>query len=749
MTLFALAIFTGSTLVFLIQPMITRMMLPSFGGAASVWNTALVFFQLVLLVGYGWAHLSVRWLGMRWQPRAQLLVLALPLAFLPIALPGNVNDPGGAGPVLWVLYVLAASVGLPYAVVSTASPLLQRWFAQVNHPAAHDPYFLYATGNVGSLLALLAYPNLVEANMTLHGQALLWSWGYAAFALLVVACALVVRLRPAPMVTHRAADVPGGAVSQGGDAAANAALLDSWQVVALAAVPSALMVAVTTFATADIASIPFLWVVPLAVYLLTFVIAFASVGYLGPRSASVVLLAVVVALVAMAVAPYTWPLWLKLSLPLLLLFAGSLTAHGRLASARPAPSELTGFYLLISVGGVVGGGAAALLAPIVFNDVWEYPLAIGGCLLVRQLIGSRPRLRSRSTMLWIAGGAGAGSLTHWLVERGHAGSWSTVQWSAVFVLALALCAATIRRPAAFAVAVVLVLQPAPLVGDYTLLVQDRSFFGLLRVTNHRDPDEHMLFNGTTLHGTERFDGNMRGEPVAYYERGGPVGDVFDVLQRTQPFDRVGVIGLGAGGMAAYSEHGQRFVFYDIDQAVIDVARNPRYFSYIDEARGDITIIHKDGRLGLQDDAPGSYDLILVDAFSSDSIPVHLLTVEALRTYLEHLAPGGAVAFHISSRYLDLQPVLLANANVLGAKIVVRPDDTLTEARVKRSARISLWMVISKSSVPGDALLTAHPRDWQVPFEIPGYGHAARPWTDDYSNVLSTVNWGGLPYRTAG
>jgi spermidine synthase len=701
---FLAATFTAAGLVFLVQPIAARLLLPLFGGAPAVWVTAMVFFQAVLLAGYAFAHASMRVLGPRRQPLVQLVVLAAGLAALPI---GRHLDapPADASPALWLLSMLALSVGAPYFVVTTASPVLQRWFSTTRHPAAADPYFLYAAGNVGSLLALLAYPLLVEPNLSLDEQVDLWDAGYVLFAALLVVNLVEARRRPAPPAERTA----------------TTAVPLAWRTrlrwVALAFVPSCLLVGTTTYLSTDVAAVPLLWVAPLALYLLTFVIAFARRRPLSPAAASTALLVVAPLAALSLLHAVKSDFRLVIVLHLALLFLAGVLVHGRLADERPAAERLTEYYLLLSLGGVLGGAFAALVAPVAFDSVLEYPLAIVLALALRPggaRGDGRPILQAaRGAVVPVAVLAGVVALVLVGVPRGAA--------LATAAAALLLVRA---RPVAFALGVGALLA-LTLLGS-PALHQERTFFGVLRVVSESG-GLVTLEHGTTVHGTQR---RGSAEPLSYYHRGSPIGDVFRMLHRSSDRERVSVVGLGVGTLAAYGRPGDRFTFAEIDPAVVRIASDGRWFTYLRGTRATVAIHVGDGRRVLADAPPGSAELIVLDAFSSDAIPVHLVTREAVESYLRALTPGGLLAFHVSNQHLDLRPVLAGIGRDLGLAVLAREDRV--SAVERRAAKLpSRWVVLARTPAPLEPLR-------RLGWRPPPIDQDLRLWTDDYSNILGIL-----------
>ena len=692
---FVLASLLGSTLLFLVQPLVGRLLLPRAGGSASLWNTAMVFFQVTLLIGYLTAHVGVRTLGVRRHRIAHLALLLAPIAVLPLAVPdGWTLDADRA--VIGTLGVLAVMVGLPFLALSTASPTLQRWFAETGHPSADDPYFLYAAGNVGAIGSLLGYPLLIEPRLGLESQTWLFTGLYIAFVAATAACALLTRPHAArERLAAASAAVQPLAWSQRA----------RW--VGLAAIPTALLLGVTRHLATDIASFPLLWAIPLALFLLSFVIAF------GDRSER--------RIPGLAVRVRAWSVLIPLTLlggtfattlvvHLGWFFAAATLAHLRLAADRPPVQHLTEFYAWLSVGGALGGGIVALAAPMVFDRVWEYPLAIVAALALTAAPDGA-RLRALGTRYAIPGAIAVAAFLTLAALLRLDGQLQPV--------ALALAGAgvvafvVLRHPAPAALGMALMLTVVVALDPADVVRRERSFFGTYEV--HRNERGLELISGTTVHGREVEGVDT---PTAYYHPLGPLGDVFSSTDPTA----TAVIGLGVGEIAGYAGPGDRTVFYEIDPVVVDLALDTSLFTHLERTQGEVEILVGDGRI-LVEESTDTFDLLLVDAFSSDAIPVHLLTQEAVEGYLERT--DGPIAFHISNRYFDLEPVLGRVATELGLDAWVlryRPD---IDARTTGAAATD-WMVLSPadSAAPGP--------DWAV----------ARTdgslWTDDYSNLLGAL-----------
>ncbi len=730
--LFVVTTFLGASLLFLVQPMVAKMLLPRLGGTPDVWNTAMVFFQAMLLAGYAFAHVSTSRLGMRRQPVLQLGVLLVPLALLPVAVPTGWEPPTGVAPALWTLLALAVAVGGPFFVLSTSSPTLQRWFSVTDHPAAGDPYFLYAAGNVGSLLALVGYPLVVEPRLSLEDQARLWSIGYVVFVAACAACVVVLRGRTASAAT-RVPAVPSGPVAIDPDEPEAVTL--PWRRrarwVLLAFVPSALMLAVTRHISTDIASVPLLWVIPLALYLVSFIVAFGrDAGRVVSVSSRMVRLLVVP--LALTFAATFGSVWLVLLPHLTVFFLIALLAHGRLALDRPAPRHLTEFYLWISVGGVLGGIACALVAPIVFDSVIEYPLILGLALTLRTPTPDELTDKRRPPWVTAAYVLVLVALVGAAIDLQHASSADAEIGPSLVLLGVAagLVYLGARSARSFAAGLTLVLVTTIFISPLPVLHAERTFFGVHRVLTD-DRGRHLLANGTTTHGMQ--DGRQPDEPLGYYHREGPIGEYFANLDATGPSRQVAVIGLGTGALAAYGRERDDFTFYEIDPAVAAIASDPRYFSYLTDTAARHRIVLGDGRLSIRAAEPGAYDLVVLDAFSSDAVPVHLLTEEAVASYVDHLAPGGVLAFHVSNRYFDLAPVLGTVSDEIGLYGVFKND--APDPAAQRDGHLSSeWVFLSRSSSPLDRMTRGE--GW---YHLEDAGTAPL-WTDSFSDLLGAFRW---------
>jgi spermidine synthase len=723
---FALTLFLSAGLVFLFQPMCAKMLLPSLGGVPAVWNTCMVFFQAGLLAGYAYAHAGPRLFGRPLHAPVHLGLMLLPFLVLPIAL-GQRTPPADASPVSWLLSTLVLSAGLPFFVVASSAPLLQSWFAATAQPGARDPYFLYAASNLGSLAALFSYPFFVEPNLVLSQQSLWWTVGYGTLVLFTGACSLVLwksRNQHAIVVGDRNSFRSPSLPEERG---MNSVLRIRW--VLLALIPSSLLLSVTSYLTTDIASIPLFWIIPLGLYLLTFILVFSNRFPRLPGFFRGGLPLVVMLLVLALLSEATEPLILVFGLHLAGFFWIAMACHAELARTRPAVEHLTEYYLWLALGGVLGGMFNALLAPVIFNTVAEYPLMLVlACLLVgvRKRRSAGAPQRPLPLLLDLVLPVFLGFLTMALVLAGQYYELEPgpISVAGMFSAPVLICYTFIERPLRFGLGLGAILLASAFYSGIhgRILVRQRSFFGVLRVTDKED--YRFLIHGNTVHGQQSLDPKRQTEPLTYYHHGSPIGQIFRVFRGDSRLDHVALIGLGTGALASYSEKDQTWTFFEIDPAVVAIAQNPKWFTYLQQARGNIQVVIGDGRLGLAKSAD-SFGLIVVDAFNSDAIPIHLLTREALAIYRSRLQKGGILAFHISNRHLDLEPVLANLAKDAGMACLVERDTHI----IPRGRWASDWMVLANTRA--DLKQLERTRRW----DLGQTEDSLAVWTDDFSNLL--------------
>jgi hypothetical protein len=733
-SLYAMTLFVSAGLLFSVQPMIGKLILPILGGTPAVWNTCLVFFQASLLLGYLYSHLSVRWLGARRQAVVHLGLLLLPLFALPIALDqalaGSDAQVQSTQPTYTLFRVLIATAGLPFLAVATTAPLVQKWFAQTGDPAAKDPYFLYAASNAGSLIALLGYPLVFEQTMTLTEQGKQWRTGYVGLIVLLTLCAVMLwRSREQGEPATKNGEVESEPVSG----------FRRLRWVAYAFIPSSLMLGVTTYITTDIAAFPLLWAVPLSLYLLSFILVFAK-RQLLPRAlvGRAVALLAIPAIIALIIEA-NYPHFVLIPEHLLLFFGASMLCHGALAEDRPTTRHLTEYYLWMSLGGVLGGVFNALLAPLLFRGIWEYPLMIVIACLFRPAIaaGAKDSPRQRRLDVMMPAGLALLTVALALLTRLAGLHVSQVGVLLTFALPAVLVLSSADRPIRYALGLAaLLVGSAGYVGPLGKSVDvERNFFGVVRVTDDPGGDRRLLVHGNTVHGAESLNPALRRVPLTYFHPDGPAGDVFRVFGASTSKRSVGVIGLGAGSLAAYAGPEQTWTFFEINPAVERFARNPQYFSFLSGSTArQMDVVPGDARLSLANAEPGAYGLLVLDAFSSDSIPVHLVTREALELYLSKLATGGMLAFHITNRYLELEPIfgrLAAEFN-----LTARTRNELESPVDLRSAgrEPSQWLVMARSETELGSIQTDP--NWEKVTVEP---HTP-VWTDDFSNIMGVLRW---------
>lgn len=751
-TLFATTLFVGATLLFLVQPLVGKLLLPLVGGTPGVWNTCMVFFQIALLGGYLYAHRSVARFGVRRQAALHLGVLALVLIAFKVSLVAT-NSPVPVAdqllpsdqdyPIFGVVALLAVAVGVPFFVLSTTSPLLQRWFAATGHPSAKDPYFLYAASNAGSLLGLLAYPLLIEPRFTLATQQSGWAAGVVVYLMFVTTCAIVVLRTSRPAVEGMPVEAPKTTIPS----------RRIWRWVGLSALPSSLLLGVTTHVTTHLAPVPLLWVVPLALYLLSFILVFAHwpdglhrfVGRLTP----LLLVPVVLTLLMGA----TEPMVLIGGVHMLAFFGVCLVCHGELAKDRPPTEHLTRFYFWMSVGGVVGGTMNALIGPVLFKQIGmvEYPLALALAALVRpRHEDGHDRLRLRDGV-WLAGLFAASlalvltipkyvALPAEINSPGAVDAWLT-RSALMFGLPVLLAYVLMRKPARYALALAAVMLAAAFDpganGD--TLHKERNFFGVLRVTKSPDGKYIRLVHGTAVFGQQRADEPDPPRPMRGYHEDGPVGHLFESIP-PHKVKEVAVVGLGTGAAAAYAKPGQKWVFYEIDPSVARIAGNPAYFRFLSSCKAaGVEVVLGDARRKLMQADDAKFDLILLDAFSSDSIPVHLLTREAIQLYMKKLAPGGVLALHVSNDHLDLPPLVARLAADHNPPLAVRAcHDIATELEVADGKTDSRWMVLARTEAvlePLEPVPAPRPRGGKTLDWKPVPATDGPVWRDDFANLL--------------
>jgi hypothetical protein len=724
-------LFLSALLLFSVQPVFAKMVLPKLGGTPAVWAVSMVFFQAALLAGYCYAHALNRWLPARLAPLLHLALCGAAALALPFGLP-EMGDPPAGDAYFWLIGVLTLGVGLPFFAVSANAPLLQAWFARTGHPSAADPYFLYGASNLGSFVALLAYPFLIEPAFGLSVQAAVWTGGFVLLAVMIAGCGVLVATSrvTASALPRNGAGPTGASVTWAARA--------TW--IGLAFVPSGLLVAFSTYIATDIASAPLLWVIPLALFLATFMLVFCERPHVPHAS----MLFMQPVMTTLAILGFSWPgtagAMMGASFGFSAFFITMMVCHRELYERRPAATHLTEFYLWMSFGGVLGGIFAAIIAPQMFNAIYELPLLLLAGLACRPGLGAAfdEGSQRRGAIIVLAGGIAAVAVLAigyrlQLVSELHG------LLTAAFIYMIAAAALFImrdKRLAELSIATVIAMAVFLAPSAQNLGYSERSFFGVHRVQMLPGGEARMLMHGTTLHGIERLigpDGKPIEKPVpaSYFHPTSPMARGVDIARsRTgggQPY-RVGVVGLGTGSMACYKRAGESWRYFEIDPTVVRIARDASLFRFMSHCDPAADVVLGDARLTLAREPAQRFDYLVIDAFSSDAVPVHLLTREAILLYLEKLSPDGLLALHISNRHLDLVGVASALAGSIpgihAAYVYGRGDGS----------------VYAPGS--GVAFISRSQSTMAAVMEMPGArtppASSYRPWTDDRSDILSVL-----------
>lgn len=744
--LFSITLFLSACMLFVMELLYAKMVLPLLGGTPAVWNTCSVFFQIALLAGYSYAHLSASKLKPRNQVILHIVLLIVPLALLPIVLPHGWQPPRGGNPIPWLLMLMTITVGLPFVIVSTSAPLIQRWFTYTDHPAGQDPYFLYAASNAGSFAGLIGYLAFLEPNFNIAKQNLIWKYGYEVLIILTASCGYMVwkGIRKADSASKDSEKKPVQVVDVP-NAKNPVTIVRKLRWLLLAFIPSSLMLGVTTHLTTDIASVPLLWVVPLALYLLSFVIAFSRREYI-PQRWLIKLLPVLVLIQTVGLAKANVNLTWLIVIPMPTFLIAAIACHRELVIDRPSSRHLTEFYLLMSVGGMLGGMFNALLAPQIFRSIAEYPivLVLACVVLLFPRLGASKKEKEAALevtyadSIWVIS-VSLFMLAAFMIAINQGYSYKSTFVSTALGLAGIACYMTINKPLRFGIILsllLIIIEFNPAVSGQTIY-QERSFFGVARVRYNPYTNINELIHGTTLHGMQSKNPAYRYTPLTYYFHSGPLGQAFQMFNNTSKTHDVAVVGLGTGTLAAYARKGDKYTFYEIDKNIEKIALNPDYFSYVSDARtrgADVNIILGDARLSIADAPSKSYDMIILDAFSSDSVPMHLITKQALELYLTKLKDHGIVIFHLSNRYLDLVPVFSNLVVDSGLHGIIGEDSNISDKELMMGKVTSCWLLVARSSSDFHSL--ANDSRWG-----PTVYYSGKPvWTDDYSNIYSILKW---------
>lgn len=753
---YSMAIFTAAILLFVVEPMVGKLMLPWLGGSASVWNTCMVFFQVMLLCGYAYAHFMSTRFSLKMQVAAHVVVLLLATVSLPIRL-SDAHPPSGNDPVAWLLLCLFLTVGMPFFAISATNPLLQSWFSRLKMARAADPYFLYVASNTGSLAGVACYPLLIEQRLRLSAQGYLFAGAYIILLLTIVVCgaaALAFSKQSAGASAGRRADAATGAgehrACTGFDTTPVLARQLKW--VALAAIPSSLMLGLTAYVTTDMASVPLFWAIPLGVYLISFVIMFANPSrLLLPALKALVPLFSLASFALLTSAPAMESykscqstVLTGISVHILTLLVVACLCHGEIYRDRPDPRYLTKYYLLISIGGVAGSSLNAFLAPAIFHSAIEYPLVLGLAAVFLSLVpvsvsrrGPSPKFAFAIRLLAIA----AVCLLSYQLEPGTVGALTRdlelpyqIAASILFLIgpATLLAIALGRGVWQYRLMLLVILASAIYQFDSansSVVFRSRNFFGSLSLRLNKSGDVLEQWSGPTRHGQQYLSPNLRDTPTTYFSRSGPAGAVLESLLKDDDGASVAVIGLGTGTLASYIHRGETITFYEIDPDVIAIADKPLYFTYLLSARqrnACVKLVQGDGRVKMGKAPDNTYDIIILDAFSSDFIPTHLLTREAMAVYHKKLKKDGILLFHLSNKYYDLGPVvgnLMADAGLLPAW---KNDCETTDEK-----DASEWMAAAQSEESLSRLTS-------LGFEPVTPRRDVQDWCDDFSNPLKQM-----------
>jgi hypothetical protein len=725
---FTVTVFTSAFLLFAVQPMFARMVLPRLGGSPSVWSVAMVFFQTMLLAGYAYAHVLMRLARPAFAVAIHVVLLITAGLTLPLSIAAGWGDPPGKWAAIWLIGLFLVSIGLPFFALAANNPLLQAWFVRTGHPDGKDPYFLYAASNVGSFLALLSYPFILEPALTLRLHNLLWRDVFWVLVALVTACGYLLLRSPARAETAaqaEPADTP----------APTWRTFGRW--IFLAAIPSGLLVAVTAYISTDIAAAPLLWVMPLSVYLLTFVLVFQPRPLLPHRWIMLAQPFAIVAIVVLLTYADNGILLLNLAGHLIAFFVIAMASHGEIAQQRPPARHLTGFYLALSLGGMIGGLFAGLVAPFVFSWVAEYPILLVLAALCRPLVWSGFGRQER--LFW----AIAVVLGLALILPGLVFGWmpqdqmANVVSGAIVVVALASLL-VMRRPVEAAVVIAVAVAMIRLYpGDQARIQSVRSFFGVHKIYDSSDGGYRVLMHGTTIHGAQRLiddEGKPiagRPEPLTYYHDKSAMAAVIRAVRARKSAMRVAVVGLGSGTLACYVGAGEEWRFFEIDPAIVDIARDHPRFGFVGACAPDVPIVLGDARFTLAREPDSHYDLIIIDAYSSDAIPIHLATREAMAIYKSKLAPDGVVLLHVSNQYLALDDVAVGVAGANGMKTWIYDDSDEEDNDDKYIFASDVAISANNDEDIGEL---ASSKSWKLTAPDP----AQRVWTDDYSNIIGAV-----------
>jgi len=711
--LYSITLVLSSSLLFVVQPMFSKMVLPLLGGTPQVWNTAMVFFQVSLLAGYAYAHGITKFLNIKSQGVLHLILLILFFFVLPISLTENQVPSIDHNPTLWQLTLMLMTMGGPFFIISASAPMLQRWFSFTDHKDADNPYFLYGASNLGSVSALLLYPIIIEPNIDLDQQSYSWMYGYIILIVLIVICCLSIwkiKLKKTAIKMSRKIDI------------ITFKTRSKW--IILSFIPSSLMLGVTTYITTNIASAPLIWIIPLLLFIITFIIVFSRKPIISESTASNFLGYLII---YMFINLFIFGSGGLVNVPIHmgLFFFAALTCHSLLASSKPSAEHLTEFYLMISIGGALGGVFNALIAPNIFIVPIEYAIALAGAVFMRLSNVKQEKIKAIDVMLGVLAAGAIISL------REEYSMTIKILLSAVTLVGLTL---TLNKRWVFASAVLiplLISTPGNLINFFTedLIFKDRNFFGVVRVMNNNN--QRIFIDGTTIHGTQFSDKKDELKLTSYYTKTSPISDLFEYA--TQEFDeqKVAVLGLGVGVTACYYKKGRRFDFYEINPATINIAENPKYFSFLSNCGSPYEIYQGDARIELKKRKDHNYDFIFADAYSSDNIPIHLITREAVALYLKKLNSKGILGFNISNSYVDIEPVLTEIANSFNIKGYSKLSKGALIEGTNIKGEVAQAFAFARNKKQEEYLIS---KGWKLGQKRKGVGL----WTDKFSNIITVL-----------
>ncbi len=731
---YSLTLLLSATLLFSVQPMFSKMILPLLGGTPQVWNTAMLFFQVMLLGGYAYAHGTTKYMSVRVQAITHIVLLSIFVSVLPIMIPPDTMPPVDRDPTLWQLTLMAMTVGGPFFVLGGSAPMLQRWFFSTHHPDAENPYFLYGASNLGSMTALLAYPTIIEPLLNLSGQAHAWEIGYIALIVLMAVSAWL-------------AWPTGGAQTIAQDNSPDEHITWGrralWLV--LSFIPSSLMLGVTTFITTDIAAVPLLWILPLALYVATFIIVFARKPIIDRKFATMAQGFLLIALMMKMIAHYdAQNTGMIIILHLSLFFFSAMVCHTELALSRPSARRLTEFYLIMSLGGALGGVFNAIIAPVYFVIPLEYAMALPAVALMRYSATGEQNLKktlAAFASLYSQRGLDILFTKQFLLSfpiifatiTAFSLNSIVMQYTAACVVGIGLLA-LIEKRWLFGILTAFILflfPPGYEWGNFLfkdVLYRDRNFFGVMKVVDTKF-GERILLHGTTNHGAQALDPKLHLTPLSYYSPKSPLNAAFSFKNLSRGNQEVAVVGLGIGVTACNSKPGRHFDFFEIDPEIAAIAQDKELFTFLSDCGSPYDIILGDGRLTIQKQPDHHYDIIFIDVFSSDNIPVHVLTKEAIATYMQKLKPDGVLIFNISNNYLDIEPVLTKISKDLKVPgyAHVTTGGTIEGTEIMYYAAHGFSMSNNQSYIK-----YLEKQGWTEGRERTG----VKLWTDQFSNVFS-------------